>query len=47
MKLTENETTKGVLTYHVITEGGRGSLKGLCMIMGEGDGTWPYDDISK
>ena len=26
--------------------GGRGSLKCLRMIMGEGEGSWPYDDIN-
>ena len=33
--------------YYVITEGRGGSLKGLCIIMGEGEEVWPYDDISK
>ena len=38
MKLSESKTTKGTFTYYVITEGGRGgggSIKDLCMIMGE------------
>ena len=39
-KLSESKTTKVALTYYVITEGGGGSLKGLCMIMGEGKGGW-------
>ena len=26
---------------------GRGSLKYLRMIMGDGEGGWPYDDINK
>ena len=40
---------KTAFTYYVITEGGRDSLKCLRMIMGEGEGEggWPYDDISK
>ena len=37
----------GVLTYYIITERGGGSIKCLRMIMGEGEGSWPYDDISK
>ena len=35
-KLSESKATKVALTYYVITEGEGGSLKGLCMIMGEG-----------
>ena len=37
-KLSESKATKVALTYYVITEGEGGSLKGLCMIMGEGGG---------
>ena len=37
IRLSEIKTTKGVLTYYIITEGGK-SLKCLCMIMGYGDG---------
>ena len=37
IRLSEIRTTKGVLTYYIITEGGE-SLKCLCMIMGYGDG---------
>ena len=34
IKLSESKTTKEAFTYYVITEGGgRGSLKGLCMIV--------------
>ena len=35
--------------YYVIIEGAGGSLKDftLCMIMGEGEGAWPFADISK
>ena len=33
--MSESKTTKGAFTYYVITEEGRGSLKGLCMIFGE------------
>ena len=52
IKLSERKSTKGALTYYVITEGGgRGgweSLKGLCMIMeGDREGGWPCYDISK
>ena len=38
-----------MFTYYVITEGSGETVKGLCMIMGEGEeeGGWPYDDISK
>ena len=38
-----------MFTYYVIIEGGGGggSLKGLCMIMGEGEGGWLCDDVSK
>ena len=45
MKLSESKTTKGTFTYYVITDGGGGVS--LCMITGEGEGDWPYDDISK
>ena len=37
----------GAFTYYAITEGGGGCLKCLRMIKGEGEGGWPYDDISK
>ena len=47
MKLLERKTTKRVFTYYVITEGGGTCLKGLCMIMGEGEGAWSCNDISK
>ena len=40
IKLSENNTTKGVFTYHVITEGGGRSVKGLCMIVGEVERDW-------
>ena len=35
--------------YYVIIEEAGGSLKDftLCMIMGEGEGAWPFADISK
>ena len=37
-----------MFTYYVIIEGGGGgSLKGFCMIMGEGEGGWLCDDVSK
>ena len=37
IKLSESKTNKGSFTYYIITEGwGGGSLKCLCMIMGEG-----------
>ena len=46
IKLSESKTTKGVFTYYIIREGGRG-------IMGDGEGDygrwgggWPCDDIS-
>ena len=38
IKLSESKTTKGTFTYYIITEEGKGSLKGLCMTMGEGEG---------
>ena len=51
IKLSESKTTNGAFTYYVITEGevkgGGGSLKYLCMIVGEGEAGWPCDDISK
>ena len=47
IKLSEIKTTKGVFRYCVIAERGRGSVKGLLMIMGEEVGGWSYDDISK
>ena len=39
--------SKRAFTYYIMTEGGGGSLKCLRLIMGEGEGSWPYDDISK
>ena len=36
IKLSESKTTKGGFKYCIITERGGGSLKCLCMIMGEG-----------
>ena len=47
IKLSESITTKRAFTYYVITEGGEGSLKCLGMIMEEGKGGWPCDDIRK
>ena len=47
IKLSENKTTKGAFTYYIIIEGGGGSLKCLCLIMAEGEGGWPCEDISK
>ena len=40
-----NLREKGAFIYYLITEGEGGSLKCVCMIMGEGEGGWPYDDI--
>ena len=39
IKLSESKTLKRAFRYYVITEGGgRKPLKGLCMIMEEGEG---------
>ena len=46
MKLSESKTTKGVLTYHVITDGG-GVSKRLMHDYGGGGVGWPCDDISR
>ena len=32
-----SKTTKAAFTYYIITEGGMGSLKCLCMIVGDGE----------
>ena len=47
MKLSESKTNKGAFTYYVIAKGGRRVSKCLFMIMGEGEGSWPCDDINK
>ena len=35
--LSEIKTTKGAFTYYII-RGGRGFLKSLCMVTGDGEG---------
>ena len=37
IKLSESKTTNAAFTYYIITEGTGGSLKCLCMVLGEGE----------